>query len=265
MASRLKAEGAIVVPTGGWAMSLTDALGGPTTVTLPAATYYHSSADSTGTYTSLEDALTTLTNAAMGRTWTWNINTSSPGTGMYDVVASGGGNISITWTDTELRDLLGWTGNLSGSIGYTAPEGAEALWRSDYYYQCESGADGFEGWPETDKQDAENAAGYLYSVTGQTKYVNRFRFPMEPRANVITAAESTTNASFQTFVQQAIHGTAPWGQSGGPIRIYPDVDDDATYTDYYVPGFQAWKPFKIREEWEGYWSCEFPRLVKVPA
>jgi hypothetical protein len=44
-------------------------------------------------------------------------------------LASGGANFAITWSsDTGLRDLLGFTGNLSGAASYTAPNISPLLW-----------------------------------------------------------------------------------------------------------------------------------------
>lgn len=43
-------------------------------------------------------------------------------------LSSGAGNFAITWDDTNLRDLLGFTGNLSGASSYTAPAVSPLLW-----------------------------------------------------------------------------------------------------------------------------------------
>jgi hypothetical protein len=44
------------------------------------------------------------------------------------VKISAGGTFSITWTDTGLRDLLGFTGNLAAAASYTATNVSPLLW-----------------------------------------------------------------------------------------------------------------------------------------
>lgn len=43
-------------------------------------------------------------------------------------LSSGAGNFAITWDDTELRDLLGFTGALAGASSYTATNVSPLLW-----------------------------------------------------------------------------------------------------------------------------------------
>lgn len=44
------------------------------------------------------------------------------------VKLSSSGNFSVQWTDTGLRDLLGFTGNLAAASSYTAPNVSPLLW-----------------------------------------------------------------------------------------------------------------------------------------
>lgn len=43
-------------------------------------------------------------------------------------LSSGAGNFTITWDSTALRDLLGFTANLSGASSYTATDVSPLLW-----------------------------------------------------------------------------------------------------------------------------------------
>lgn len=43
-------------------------------------------------------------------------------------IGSGGATFSVQWTDTDLRDLLGFTGNLSAASSYTATNVSPLLW-----------------------------------------------------------------------------------------------------------------------------------------
>lgn len=56
------------------------------------------------------------------------------------------GVFSITWTDTALRDLLGFSANLAGSSSYTAPAISPLLWSPGYAVsrQVMPGSQGYE-------------------------------------------------------------------------------------------------------------------------
>ncbi len=83
MATNGKLEAQITVPTGGWQIACTDDVGGPTTVTMPAGTYYHSSVGNLSE--DFADALATAINAAMGATWTVTVAAGEAGTGKYRI------------------------------------------------------------------------------------------------------------------------------------------------------------------------------------
>lgn len=49
-------------------------------------------------------------------------------TGHVTLDSNGGANFSVTWTDTPLRDLLGFTGNLAAANSYIAPRRVGGAW-----------------------------------------------------------------------------------------------------------------------------------------
>lgn len=257
-----KLEARITVPTGGWTITLTDASGGPTAVVLPAGTYYHSSDGSNAN--TLPEALATAANALMGQTWTFSVAAGEGGTGKYTISCTGA-TCTVTFTDTEIRDLLGFTGNLSGSTSYTSTNQAQALWIASYGWQKKNAqAGGFAR--VSDQQYSLNSAGYVYAVQGQSYKTARIVWPMETRAKTRTANESTTNESFETFLVDGIWGTATWGTCTGPIRFYPDADTDATYGTFSALDLGSWDPSELQEHWSaGRWVIELPNLVEVPS
>lgn len=262
MADNGKLEAQITVPSGGWDLALTDALAGPTTATIPAGTYYHSSAGSTANDFAAEVAV--QANAVMGQTWTCTVAAGESGTGKY-TIGCDGATCTVTFTDTDARDLMGFTGNLSGSTSYTSTGQAEGLWLPGYPYQNLNGGGSWRGHWETDQQVVESARGDVYSVMGRKKRIMELVYPMVTRAKTWVANEATANESFEQFLLDGIYGGAPWGTSSGPIRFYPDADTDATYGSYAVVGLSSWRPSQIREMFTGIWSISLPRLVEVPA
>ena len=244
-------------------MACTDASGGPTTVTLPAGTYYHSSDGSNAN--TLGEALTTAANAVMGNTWSFSVNTSSSGNAKYQVSATGF-TCDASFTDTELRDLLGFDGDFTSGGSKAADNQAQALWMPSYGWQKKNGKPGGSA-RVSDQQTTMNAAGYVYAVQGRDYKTARIIWPMETRAKCWTADESTANESFETFLYDGIWGKAAWGTVTGPIRFHPDEDADTTedYGTFSVLGMRTWDPSELVEHFAaGRWAIELPELIEVP-
>jgi len=261
MASNGKIEARITVPTGGWDMACTDASGGPTTVTLPAGTYYHSSDGSNAN--TLGEALTTAANAVMTQTWTISIAAGEEASGKYTITCDGA-TCTVTFTDTELRDLLGFTIHLTGDTSYIGANQAQGLWIASEGFQKKNGGTG--GSWVTDQQTVNTMSGHVYSVMGRKHRRTRITWPMESRAKTWAENESATNESFETFLLDGIWGGASWGTSAGPIRFHPDADTDATYGTFSVLGLESWDPSELQEHWAGgRWVIELPHLIEVPS
>lgn len=263
MATNGKLEARITVPTGGWSMSCTDASGGPTTVTLPAGTYYHSSDGSNAN--TLPEALATAANAVMTETWSVSIAAGESGTGKYTIGCTGA-TCTIVFSSTSLKNLLGFSlVTSSGSTSYTGPKQAQGLWLASYGHQKKNGGSGGSA-RISDQQATRNSAGYAYGIQGQSYKMARIAWPMETRAKCWTINESTTNESFETFLVDGIWGAAAWGTTLGPVRFHEDADTDATYGTFSVFGMANWDPNELVEHWAaGRWMIELPELVEVPA
>jgi|SRR6056297_3505460 len=249
-----KLEARITVPSVGYPLLVDDV-----TATVAGGTYYHSTTDdgADAGLTSLADAVAAAINAIDADTWTVTLDSS---TGLYTIATDGSAK-PVAWSSNALRDLLGFTGSQSGATSYTGTAQAQGLWISSYGYQAKHGSPSFLGHPRSDKHDYENAAGYCGGVAGQTSYRHMLRFPMETDAKANTVSEVTANESFQTFLEDSIHGRKEWATVGGPIRFH---GDSTTYTTWYVPGMNDYDPARIEGEWDGLWSIEIPRLVRVP-
>lgn len=263
MATNGKLEARITVPTGGWFLNCTDDGGGPTAVVIPAGTYYHSS-DGSNTNT-LAEAIATAANAVMTETWSCSISAGESGTGRYTIGCTGA-VCTVQFVSNYLKLLLGFLlVTESGSTSYTAPNHAQGLWLASNGWQKKNGQAGGSA-RISDQQATRNAAGYAYGIQGQSYKMARIVWPMETRAKCWTVNESTTNESFETFLVDGIWGSAAWGTTLGPIRFYPDEDDDATYGTFSVFGMGSWDPNELIEHWAaGRWTIELPELVEVPA
>lgn len=132
----------------------------------------------------------------------------------YITIGDLGGVTTITWTDTDLRDLLGFTGNLSGQSGYTATNQARYCWFptraiADYPGDLTS------FWtPRSTSITYRSGDGTTCSIVGTLINEGKFSYKHLPASNVITTS-TTVWESFQRFWTDVIH-------EGQPFRVLPD-------------------------------------------
>lgn len=269
MADNGKLEARITVPTGGWSFTVTETGGGGASaaITVPAFTYYHSSVGSNSTDLPAE-IKSQFDASALNATYTVSIAAGENATGKYTISCTGGSvtSFAFTWTDTEIRNLLGFDGTESGTTSYTGNDQAEGLWLPDESYQKKNG--GIKGSWVTDQQTVNTANGNVYSVMGRKYRRTRIVWPMTSRAKTWVENESATNESFEQFLLDGIYGGAAWGTSAGPIRFHPDADADTAtdYSTWSVLGLESWDPSELQEHWAGgRWVIELPHLIEVPS
>lgn len=100
-------EARCVVPTGGAAVSASNAGGGPTTCTVPAGSYFLTSAgDVSGLIAELQTQLNASRPPSSG---SWTVSLDTTGTGRVTIACSE--PASVSFTSTDLRDALGFAYN----------------------------------------------------------------------------------------------------------------------------------------------------------
>jgi hypothetical protein len=248
-------EARITVPAGGWDGTIDDSGGGGSVAwSVPAGTYYLPEL-----LAELEDRLNT---AAPTDTLTVSVGNGENGSGKV-TIASGGGTFAVVWIDVDLRDLLGYAGNLSGSNSYPAPNHARSHWIAQSPYKAPNEVYPWGGWPVADFRTVESASGLVWAFTGQKKEIARLEWEAVPRARASKANEGTANESFQRLVEDGVWGFAPWGTPGGPVRFFPDADE-VNYARYYCTDLQAFEPQQFADGWAGGpWRVQLPRLVLI--
>lgn len=144
---------------------------------------------------------------------------------------------SVTWNDTDFRDILGFTGNLSGANSYTATHRARYTWVPTHINARQS----FFALNHQERFSGRTAKSGVIAgvnVSGSDIYYRDFSFEFEPAANVSNnfSASDYTNAidldSFYTGATTAL----PDGAGENPITgfyYYPDYTD--VETDTYTP------------------------------
>jgi len=198
----------------------------------------------------------------MGATWTFAIQAFEGQLGKYTISNNGGTN-DATFTDTELRDLLGFTADYTGSTAKTGTAQAQGLWLASAGWQSLN--DGLSGGYVTDQQVVTNSSGHTYGVTGRKYRKLRVLWPYEQRFKCWTENETTVNGSFETFLKDCIWAGKEWADSTGPIRWHPSASVDATYGTYHALGLSNWEPTELVQHYAGgRWSIELPELVEIP-
>jgi hypothetical protein len=211
------------------------------TKTLPAGTYYLRSPGSeangllqklellTGTTITLDDDSMTSTGRVTiftDTTFTW------------------------AWSSTWIRDLLGFTGDLSGADTYTGTKHAESLWlpstgRSGVTAPNTTSTSSPFGMEEIDYSFTQAPSGASRAV-GFTRRTGVETLTYSPIYGYKTwiAFESIPNESLQTFWRSGI-------ALGLPVRFYPDRSDDSVYCTYVVTDGGKFKPTSLRDSWVG--------------
>lgn len=249
-----KLEGRVTVPAGGWDVALTDQDAGPTTVTLAAGDYYLS-----GT-SGLIATLLTAINTAMGQTWTLSLDAGADGTGKV-TIGCGGATCTIAWTDTDLRDLLGFAGNLSAATSYVGTLHARSLWLPDCPTNSPYGSLD-HGRTETDARGVESPGGHVAVVYSQRKSIQSLSWDGVAHAKARLTGEDVAHESFERFWVDVLLSESAWTLTpGGPIRFYPDADTDTVFALYKVPKLEEFETVAVRDGWIGLWQIRLERLV----
>ncbi len=249
MANELeKYEGLITVPTGGWALSVQEFTpnAGPATVTVPAGDYFWNSTASGGSASCLSTLASQLTsNGTLGGTYTATMSDDNlAATGKVTLAASGVTTFSVSWSSTVLRDLLGWTGNISGAASYVAPEHAERLWLPPVVNDSPEFPIGAVGWQVSDYIATVAPSGYSKRLGYARRYRGVIKYRQVYASKMWKRHEVTTNESLEKFWEDVIH-------PGYGVRFHPDRATDGTYVNWVLVSGDRFKPTPDVPGWQG--------------
>jgi hypothetical protein len=265
-----KIERLIETPTAGYAFTCNEASGGgDVVVTVTGAEKSFWSSVYTGTGGSGSTFVTDITDHLldeMDDTFAVTIDATEGGTGKV-TIANATGNFAITWTNTILRDLLGFSqGNLSGAATYTGASQAKGLYLPPAPMNSLFGA-ADKGFHEADGFATESPSGHVKAFFGNKKQVNQIMWNGVTHARTRASAESVGNESFEQFWLDSILAEQEWATSpGGVLRFYWSADNNSSHADYRAVGsmLQGFNPEKLEDGWLGLWRVNFDRLVLVP-
>lgn len=264
-----RAEGQFIVPTGGTTLSVTNGAGGPTAVTVAAGAYFL-----TAFLAALQAALIAQRPPSTG-TWVVTLSTGASGTGKVTINCTQvAGTWSITWTDTTLRDLLGFTLNIVAvAVAQTGTKQARGLWIPDCPLNLD--CDTARAPLVTDAISTVSPRGDVTTLEGNEMYRHTgMKWPLVSKAKVWEAAAAIVNASWETFWKD-VHlgrGGLSWFTPGSKLQIYDhqspsvqlgiDANGGAGVGGWVATkGPTSIEPKKHDGQWTGLWVIEIPELV----
>ena len=264
MSTRAKLEGKVTVSS--WNVKI-DEGSGDVTVSLTDGDYYLSSPgdQSNDLLAHLQAQLNG--NGSLSNTYTVSIAAGQAESGK--VTLSADASFAVTWSTTDLRDLLGFEndGNLSSASSHTSSDAARALWLPDTPPQTLDGGDSNWAGIERSNFRARIApAGYVRAQSGQRHARKRIVFPAVTRARTWIVDESTNNQSGERFWLDTVLGEAPWSnRPGGPLRYYPDAKANKDYRTYIAAEWNDYAPNARQSNHVGLWQVDTGMLIEQPS
>ena len=199
--------------------------------------------------------------AGSAKTFTCSPLAIEQGTG-YVTIAISSGTFTLNWTSTDIRDVLGWTGNLAAAGSYTSPSGCLGLWLPD----CPIS----QPMPLAKTGFLEGGVSQTVSPLGITKTIKtagRTRHPGITWSHVSLAravqdSEASGVRSWERFVRDCLRGDTAlsYFTPGVDVKVFPDAGS-ATATVYHpiVPNAvtDCMEP-STGDGYVGLWRCKWP-------
>jgi hypothetical protein len=239
-----KLEGLINVTTA-YTISVTDSGGTDAAITIPVDEYYLTSTRETVLLTTLQSALNA--SGTLAGTYTVTLDDDAySATGKVTIASTH--SFTVTWTSTTLRDILGWTGNISSGTTATGQNHATHLWlptcnRTGSVPDPASGSNYF-GRPKTDVTTTMSPSGQYTSLYYNTTHSAVLDFQTLNGAKVWQRLEATTNESLEKFYRTTV------GQ-GMRFAYFTDRADNANSWQLWTPAGAELTAQSINDEYVG--------------
>jgi hypothetical protein len=241
-------EATITVPVGGWDMAANNG-GGAFTATVPAGDY---------TFREFVVAVEAALDAGPGADWILSVSYGEAASQQDRVTILPGAAGSITWTDTEVRDILGFAGNLASATSHVGSLHPIGYWRPVCPKKTPYG-DGV--WHrQSDLRQTQGPAGAVKTLSG-----NSFQFLDGVSWSHVAGARAVGDATvgtWQHFWRMTMLGLYSYITPGKPIAVYWDADLTSFDEAYMVaPPSSALPP--VVDGWTGLYRVDIPKLNKV--
>jgi len=177
-----------------------------------------------------------------------------------------GSTATITWTDTALQTLMGFTGTQSGASSYTGSQMPQHTWRPSETLTDYPGNSTNIWTPRSSSSVGRARDGTTWGVVGHVVYDARVTWDLLPEADVVKPSTGTIGKDLESWFEDVIHETQP-------VRLITDRTSYASTDDYVtaVVGDEeqetlgSFEDFKGRytDEYQGLWTVTLPLLKYV--
>lgn len=256
---RLEAE--IVVPTGGWSLTLSmTVLGVPVTpaITFTAADRY--------TPSELLTALQTKLNAANASDGAFTVAadlTDRTGTGRVTITHTVE-NFTLLAGSADLVALLGMNPMTPAALTFTGVRPMRGVWLPDSEISSAYG-DGDAGHTESDRGENVAPDGTVRAlVYGERVRQPWIRWDLVTREKARTAAEATLGESFETWWLDTHGGRYSYFEAAPQVTVYSDSTNNTELGVYRFVGRRSTALTMAAPPWNGLWAVELTGY-EVPA
>jgi len=242
---------------------------GPTNAVVSAVYVVTGSGVAAGATTNLSTALQNFANA-VNAAWAVSLSTT---TGLISIGWSGYATPtwSLSWTSTDLRDVAGFTANISNvTTTQTGTQQARGVWFPDCPINLEG--DPRRAPLVSDARQSMSPTGETVTLVGNTFRRHRaIVWSHVPIAQVWDGEATYENGSWEEFFSETQLGLgSSWFTPGSPIQIYWSnagtdtlLGADATIAGWSIIGVTSIEPQKSQADWAGLWRIELPKIVAV--
>lgn len=190
------------------------------------------------------------------------LSRSETGTGRFTLTCAAG-NMTVTWTSTTLRDVLGFTINVSGTQSATGANQVKGMWLPNVPKLSKHGDDD-SGRLVTDLHTTTGPQGHMSSFVANSYRVHEgLAWNGVAAAKAKTHHETLTGESLETFWTDVILGGKSYFKPNAECLFFWDAGDTAT-ADAVVGRFINWQTFDPSTSvlgWVGRYNVALPPLV----
>ena len=239
--------------------TVTDSNGGPTAWTLTAGSYYP-----TDLAAAFQASLVAAT-GSVGDNFTVTISRGESGATGRCTITTSDVNWSLVFTTSDLRDALGFTGNISNaSSAQTGTNHVKPMWIPNGPSKYSPYGDTAAGDLITDYRATKGPGGHVHALFG-----NEHRAHRNIMWNGVTGArthahlESVTGESFESFYRDCALGRVSYIPVNTYVRLIWDADTDGTYAVGRILWPTVFQELTEAMEygWTGKWRIRLPELA----
>lgn len=256
---RLEAE--IVVPTGGWTLTL-----GMTVSGVPVTLAITFTAGDRYTPSALLTALQTKLNAAHATDGTFTVScslTDRTGTGRVTITHTVE-NFTLIAGSADLVALLGMAAMTPAALTFTGVRPMRGIWLPDSEISSAYGDDDV-GHTESDRGENMAPDGTVRAlVYGERVRQPWIRWDLVTRAKARTEAEAALGESFETWWLDTHGGRYSYFDGAPKVTVYSDSTNNTELGEYRFIGRRNTALTMAAPPWNGLWTVELTGY-EVPA